>query len=111
MTDTDLSNRLAEPYAFALVTWPAVLGLLTPLPEAWATWAQAGLAVWLAAMQLGAYARGVGFGNVMLFLSGTVALAAYGHPSPWSLAALPVLLVGLHAAQRARLDRAPEATA
>jgi hypothetical protein len=98
-----LDKPLAEPYAFALVTWPAVLGLLAPLPEAWATWALAGLCLWLAAMHLAAYSRGIGFGNVMLMLSGCVALAGYGHPSPWTLAWLPALLIGLHAAQRARL--------
>ncbi|NTV97502.1 MAG: hypothetical protein HGA75_19190 [Thiobacillus sp.] len=100
---TTLDLPLAEPFAFALVTWPAVLGLQAPLPEVWAAWALVGLGLWLAAMHLAAYSRGIGFGNVMLALSGCVALAGYGHPSPWALAWLPALLIGLHAAQRARL--------
>lgn len=99
----DLTKALAEPYAYALLTWPALLGLFAPWPEEWATWVRVGLGVWLAAMHLAAYGRGVGFGNVMVFLSAVVALAAYGHPSPWTLAWLPVLLIGLHAGQRARL--------
>lgn len=92
---------MAEPFAFALVTWPAVVGLLAA--TGWPGWSRICLAIWLAAMHLAAYSRGAGFGNIMLFLSGVVALACYGHPSPWTLAWLPALLIGLHAAQRVRL--------
>ena len=95
----ELDQVLAEPFAFALVTWPAVVGLLA----AWSAWLMAGLGLWLAAMQLAAYSRGIGFGNVMLATSVIVALACLSHPSPWALAGLPALLIGLHAAQRARL--------
>lgn len=110
---TNLLNVLAEPFAFALVTWPAVVGLMAPLPEAWSAWLMAGLGLWLAAMQLAAYSRGIGFGNVMLATSAVVALACLSHPSPWALAWLPALLIGLHAAQRARLASRgqPSATA
>ncbi|MDD5366303.1 MAG: hypothetical protein PHR30_13270 [Gallionellaceae bacterium] len=99
----DLARILAEPYAFALVTWPAVVGLLAPLPEAWSAWLMGGLGLWLGAMQLAAYSRGAGFGNVMLATSAVVALACLSHPSPWALAWLPALLIGLNAAQRVRL--------
>lgn len=100
-----LMKVLAEPYVFALATWPAVAGLLAPLPETWPAWAKGGLGLWLAAMHLAAYSRGgsPGFGNVMLFNSAIVALACLSHPSSWTLAWLPALLVGLHAAQKARL--------
>lgn len=100
-----LARALAEPYAFALLTWPAVIALMAA-PD-WPGWAPVALWAWLAAMQLAAYTggRGAGFGNVMLFTSGIVALACHSHPSPWTLAALPALLIGLHAAQRARLKR------
>lgn len=103
--DASLSRALAEPYAFALLTWPAVIALMV-LP-AWPEWTRIALWAGLAAMQIAAYTggRGAGFGNVMLFTSGIVALACHGHPSPWSLAALPALLISLHAAQRARLKR------
>jgi len=115
MTTTNPSNptgqaphlraALAEPYAFALLTWPAVIALMAA--PGWPEWTRIALWVWLAAMQLAAYTggRGAGFGNVMLFTSGIVALAVHGHPSPWALAWLPALLIGLHAAQRVRLKR------
>lgn len=105
----ELVKMLAEPYAFALVTWPAVMGLMVHLPPAWAGYARLGLALWLAAMHVAAYGRGrgLGFGNVMLFNSGLVALACVSYPSPWTLAWLLALLVGLQAAQRARLKTMP----
>jgi hypothetical protein len=108
----DLPRALAEPYAFALVTWPAVVSLMVLLPESWAGYARIPLAVWLAAMHLAAYGRGrgLGFGNAMLFNSGLVALACHSYPSPWTLAWLPALLIGLHAAQRARLNAESRAT-
>lgn len=103
--DTGLAKALGEPYAFALLTWPAVIALMAA--PGWPEWTRIALWAGLAAMQIAAYTggRGAGFGNTMLFTSGIVALACHGHPSPWSLAALPALLIGLHAAQRARLKR------
>lgn len=113
MTETlnpKFHQALAEPYAFAVVTWPAVAGLMAPMPEAWSIGIHSTLGLWLAAMHLAAYSRGrgAGFGNAMLFNSGVVAVACWGHPSPWMLALLPVLLIGLNAAQRARLARMGE---
>lgn len=101
----ELVRLLAEPFAFALVTWPAVIGLMAPLPADWSGWAKGALGAWLAAMHLAAYWRDgrPGFGNVMLFNSAIVALACMTYPSPWTLVWLPSLLVGLHAAQKARL--------
>lgn len=92
---------LAEPYAFALLTWPAVITLATPLADAWADWMRYAVIAWLAAMHLAAYTggRGIGFGNVVLLMSGIVALACASFPSPWTLAWLPALLIALHAAQ------------
>ncbi|MDD5389873.1 MAG: hypothetical protein PHD37_11035 [Gallionellaceae bacterium] len=109
--DAGFAKALAEPYAFALLTWPAVIALMAA-PD-WPAWTRIALWVGLAAMQLAAYTggRGAGLGNVMLFTSGIVALAAHGHPSPWSLAALPALFIGLHAAQRARLKSARDPVA
>lgn len=103
----DVVQTLAEPYAFALLTWPAVIVLLTPLAEAWPEWLRIALLVWLGAMQLAAYGggRGFGFGNAMLLTSGMVALACVGFPSAWTLLCLPALLIALHAAQRIRLNR------
>lgn len=110
LADAGLARALAEPYAFALITWPAVVGLMA-VPD-WPGWATISLGVWLAAMQLAAYSggRGAGFGNVMLFTSGIVALAVHHTPSHWMLAALPALFIALHAAQMVRLKRMREST-
>lgn len=106
--DAGLAKALGEPYAFALLTWPAVIALMAA-PD-WPEWTRIALWVGLAAMQLAAYAggRGAGFGNAMWFTSGIVALACHSHPSPWALAWLPALLIGLHAAQRVRWNRLRE---
>ena len=103
------TKAIAEPYAFALMTWPAVVGLMTAGTLLWTDWTHFALAGWLAVMHLAAYGggRGIGFGNVMAFNSAVVALACYGHPSPWIVACLPALLIGLHAGQRAGLGAAP----
>jgi len=106
--DAGLATALAEPYAFALLTWPVVIALMAA-PD-WPEWTRIALWVGLATMQLAAYTggRGAGFGNVMLFTSGIVALACHSHLSPWALAWLPALLIGLHAAQRVRWNRLRE---
>lgn len=102
---TEDNRPLAEPYAFALLTWPAVVGLMALKPWDFSDWRAIALALWLLAMQLAAYGRrrGAGFGNAMLLASGVVALACQTHPSPWSLAWLLPLFIVLFAAQQARL--------
>lgn len=101
----DLAKRLAEPYAFALLTWPAVLGLLVAIPDEWANPLRIALCLWLGAFHLAAYGggRGAGFGHAMLLMSGLVAACTMTFPSPWALAWLPPLLAVLLAAQRMRL--------
>lgn len=94
----------AEPFAFALITWPAAAAAALPSsPET--TWWQLGAMAWLALFHLAAYGRGRGaaFGNLTLLMSVVVAAAAAGFPSAWSFAAFPLLLIGLHGAQRALL--------
>lgn len=102
----DLLHRLAEPYAFALLLWPAVGALMQSWPaEPWTAYARAALWLWLGVMHLAAYTggRGAGFGNAVALMSGTVAAACAAFPSPWALAGLPVLMLTLYAAQRLRI--------
>lgn len=99
---------LTEPYAFAALLWPAVIGVFLLAGDEFAIWRYA-LYAWLAIWHLAAYRRAAGHGNVTLFNSAVVALACYTHPSAWTLAWLPVLLVGLLAAQRASLNAATKA--
>jgi hypothetical protein len=101
------SSALAEPYAFALVQWPAVLAVLQ-LPSDGALFVlRVAAGIWLALSLLAAYRRGRGaaFGNVMVFSCGLVAGAWWTYPSAWTFAWAPALLIGLYSAQRARLNR------
>ena len=104
--ESQTDRALAEPYAFALLLWPAVVGIYLLTGQDQLSFLRYGLYVWLAIMHLAAYGggRGIGFGNVMLFNSGVVVMACQTYPSPWTLAWLPVLLIGLYAAQRTRLS-------
>ena len=101
-------RALSEPCTFALLQWPALIGLLA-LDEPGMLWLalRIVLGLWLAAMLIASYTggRGAGFGNAMLLQCGLVAAAWATHPSPWAyawLAAMPLLML---AAQRLRLQR------
>lgn len=99
-----LERALAEPIAFALLQWPALLLALHD-PAGQPLRFGAGV-VWLA-MSAAAYAggRGLGFGNAMTACSACVAAAWWLHPSAWALAwGAPLLLLVL-AAQRLRVRR------
>ncbi len=95
---------LAEAHAFALITWPAAA-----LGAHFAAGGENGWAIavlsWLTLFQAAAYRRGAAFGNLMLLLSAIVAWAWTTYPSPWACAAFPLLLIGLHGAERALLRR------
>ena len=104
MTDPperDVQRVLAEPYAFAVLTWPAVIGMFA-VADAWGGYARILLGVYLALAHLAAYGggRGIGFGNAVLLMSGCVAMAVWMHPSLWSLAWAMLLLLALLSAQR-----------
>jgi len=98
-------NPSAEPFAFALVQWPALIGVLAFDDTGWLLAARIALGAWLALTVLAAYSgrRGVAFGNTMLLLLACVAGAWWAYPGAWVLAWLAPLLIGLHAAQRTRL--------
>jgi hypothetical protein len=108
MNPDSLHKTLAEPHAFALITWPAVIALLAR-PD-WPLWAQIVVGAWLALMQIAAYTRGAGFGNAMLLSSGLIALAVHYHPSAWTLLVLPALLITLSASQRILLKKQAQET-
>jgi len=108
MALTEDTRPLAEPYAFALLTWPAVVGLMALSPLDFSDWRALALGAWLLIMQLAAYGkkRGAGFGNAMVLSSILVALVCLTYPSPWSLAWLLPMFIVLFAAQQARLKTA-----
>ena len=108
MFDKNHERALTEPYAFAALIWPAVIGAFFLAEDEFSIWRYA-LYIWLAIWHFAAYRRAAGFGNVTLFGSAVVALACYTYPSAWTLAWLPVLLIGLLSAQRISLKNAGSA--
>ena len=96
-------TALADPFAFAIVQWPAVLVALA------APWLalQIVAGVWLLLTVPASYMgnRGAGFGNLMVLLCAFVAGAWWSYPSLWTFAWVPAVMIGLHSAQRARLKR------
>jgi hypothetical protein len=105
-TDRLPSRALAEPYTFALLQWPALLGLLA-IDGAGAWWlaARIVLGLWLLAMLIAGYrgGRGAGFGNAMLLQCALVAAAWWSHPSPWVFACLAAIALLMLVAQRLRV--------
>jgi hypothetical protein len=101
------SSALAEPYAFAMVQWPAMLAVLQLPNDGGLLFARIAAGIWLALAVFAAYGRGRGaaFGNVMLFTCALAAGAWWTYPSAWTFAWAPALLIGLYSAQRARLKR------
>jgi hypothetical protein len=113
MTEATRASRLpagavADVYAFAVLQWPAVIGLFELGGEGWQLAGRIALAAWLALMQLAAYRRGHGrfFGNSMLLLAGCVAAFWWTHPGPWMYLWLALIPVGMYAAQTRTLTGA-----
>jgi hypothetical protein len=106
MNPSKLNHLIAEPYALALVQWPALIGiLLIEQNQGVGLALRMALGVWLALMVLASYTRGrgLGFGNAMTLALACVAGVWWSHPSPWLYAWLAALLMLLLAAQRLRL--------
>jgi hypothetical protein len=100
------SPAVGDVFTFALLLWPAVVGLFVMSDEGWQLALKTALAVWLGVMHLVAYRqeRGAFFGNSMLMLSGCVAGFWWTHPGPWMYVWLFVILVGVYAAVRGTLQ-------
>lgn len=96
---------LAQPYALALLQWPATLGLLTLSHSGWWLGLSIALALWLGLMLLAGYAGTPGGraarGNAMLLSNVSVAAAWWTYPTPWFLVFLTINLLLLYTAQRA----------
>jgi len=107
MSHLDPTTRaIAEPYTFALVQWPALLGLLAlDGAEGALLGLRLVLGLWLALMVLASYGRGrgFGFGNAMSLASACVAGAWWSQATPWVFAWMTAVLMLLLTAQRLRL--------
>ncbi len=100
------TRAVGEIFAFALLLWPAVIGLFALSSDGWQLALRIALAVWLGLLHLVAYRRerGAFFGNSMLMLSACVAAFWWTHPGPWMYLWLVVLFIGLYAAIRGVLN-------
>lgn len=96
------ARAVGEIFTFALLLWPAVVGLFLLADEGWQLALKVALVVWLGMMHLVAYRqeRGAFFGNSLLMLSACVAGFWWTHPGPWMYAWLAVILIGIYAAVR-----------
>lgn len=108
-------RQLADPYAFALLQWPATLGILTIGNQGWWLALNIGLGIWLILMILASYARQrpgrIAFGNAMIMTNFTVGLAYWLHASAWVFLWLAITLLLFYVAQRALFkDPAPTQT-
>ncbi|TDP61369.1 hypothetical protein [Roseateles toxinivorans] len=100
------TRAIAEPYTFALVQWPALLGLLAlDGAEGALLGLRVLLGLWLALMVLASYGqgRGFGFGNAMTLAGACVAGAWWSQATPWVFGWLAAVLMLLLTAQRLRL--------
>ncbi|MBT9503804.1 MAG: hypothetical protein IV092_21355 [Burkholderiaceae bacterium] len=100
------TRAIAEPYTFALVQWPALLGLLAlDGAEGALLGLRVLLGLWLGLMVLASYGqgRGFGFGNAMTLAGACVAGAWWSQATPWVFAWLAAVLMLLLTAQRLRL--------
>lgn len=104
-------RKLADPYAFALLQWPATLGILTIGNQGWGLALNIVLGLWLALMVLAGYAGKrpgrMAFGNTMVLTNVTVGLAYWLHASAWVFLWLGITLLLFYVAQRA-LFRDPD---
>lgn len=96
-----MNHHLSEPHTFALLQWPALIGLLALDLLA----VRLVLGLWLAVMLFAAYrgGRGLGFGNAMLLQCCLVAAAWWSHPSAWAFAWLAPVPLLMLSAQKLRL--------
>jgi hypothetical protein len=102
------ARRLGDPYAFAVLQWPAVVGALE-LPDAgWWVALKFALCLWVGLLALAATfgRRGAGpaFGLATSLCAALVAAFWASHPGAWMYLWLALLPIGFYAAQRARLD-------
>jgi hypothetical protein len=105
--DAGDSRAVGEIFTYALLLWPAVVGLFALHGEGWQLALKIALAVWLGLLHLVAYRQGRGafFGNSLLMLSACVAAFWWTHPGPWMYLWLIVVVIGLYAAVRGVLKR------
>jgi len=103
--DRAIARRLGDPYAFALLQWPAVIAVLDLAGSGWQRWLKIALLVWLLLIMLASYAgRRPGrivFGNAMLLSSLALAAFWWAHPGGWMYAWLFLMLILFYCAQRA----------
>lgn len=100
-------RRLGDPISFAVLQWPAVIGLFALPAVGWWWLLQATLVVWLLlsvfSAYLGRYRATPQFGSALLVSNLCIAAACWSHPSPWACLWVFAAVMLLYTAQRALL--------
>ncbi|MFK7868710.1 MAG: hypothetical protein AB8B58_05665 [Roseobacter sp.] len=117
MTDTvemdDLTRRLGDSFAVALLQWPPLMAAFALPGEGWALLAKGLCFGWVLLVGLSLiFGRGVmgpRWGLAMGLCAALVALACHLHASLWMGLPLAALLIAFHAALRIRLTEKPQA--
>ncbi len=103
--NTQMERPLADPYAFALLQWPATAMLLQIDQGGWLWGVKILIGLWLAVMLLAAYAGRrpgrMAFGNAMLLSNGCISLGWWLFPSGWAWLTAALALLLLYTGQRA----------
>jgi len=102
-------RAVGELFTYALLLWPAVVGLFVLQSQGWQLALRIALGIWLGLLHLVAY-RGAGgrfLGNSMLMLSACVAAFWWSHPGAWMYLWMFFILVGVYAAIRGSLKSGP----
>lgn len=104
---TTIEHVSAEPLAFAALQWPAALAAMALPDEGWGLALRIVAGLWVLMIGIAAFQRGRGFAFGFLMAAVAIAVVAtwWLYPSPAAMAMLPLILFGLHAAQRSRLQR------
>lgn len=114
-TADDLTRRLGDSFAVALLQWPPLVAALLLDGGGWLTVLRIACFTWVGlvglALIFGRGQSGAQWGLAMALCAGCVAAAVLLHPGVWMMAPMLALLFGFHAALKIRLVEKPGRTA
>ena len=104
----DRERRLADPFAFALLQWPLVLGLFALPRDGWWFVLHLLMIAWLVLSLLsayfGRYRTTPQFGGSLILANLSIAAASWQYPGPWAVLWVGVAVLLLYVGQRALLS-------
>lgn len=110
-TADDLTRRLGDSFAVALLQWPPLVAALLLDGGGWLFVLRIACLAWVGlvglALIFGRGQSGPQWGLAMALCAGCVAAAVLLHPGVWMAAPMLALLFGIHAALKIRLTEHP----